>query len=152
MFVVLFALWLIFSGSVMVSNLILGAVVSGLLTFFCAKFMGYEPKRFYSSLHKIPAVTVYLAVLLKEIVHENFDVLRFIYRKGQTKPMLVRFRSDLKSEGLRVLVANSITLTPGTFTVQQEGDIFAVHSLDEYFQIDIEHSAFSRLAQKVEEA
>ena len=45
MFVVLFALWLIFSGSVTVSNLILGAVVSGLLTFFCAKFMGYEPKQ-----------------------------------------------------------------------------------------------------------
>jgi multicomponent Na+:H+ antiporter subunit E len=152
MFVILYALWLIFSGSLTVTNFILGAVVSGLITLFCAKYMGYEPKRFYSSLHKAPAVVVYLAVLFKEIVRENFDVLRFIYRKEQPKPMLVRFRSDLKSEKLRVLVANSITLTPGTYTVQLEDDIFAVHSLDEYFQIDIEHSDFSRLARKVEEA
>ena len=152
MFVILFALWLIFSGSLTVTNFILGTVVSGLITLFCAKFMGYSSKRFYSSLHKIPAVILYLAVLLKEIVRENFDVLRFIYRRDQPKPMLVRFRSDLKSEKLRVLVANSITLTPGTYTVQLEGDIFAVHSLDEYFQIDIEHSDFSRLARKVEEA
>lgn len=152
MFVILLVLWLIFSGSLTATNLILGGVVSGLVTLFCVKFMGYQPKRFYSSLRKIPAVALYLAVLLKEIVRENFDVLRFIYRKEQPKPMLVRFRSDLKSEKLRVLVANSITLTPGTYTVQLEGDIFAVHSLDEYFQIDIEHSDFSRLARKVEEA
>lgn len=152
MFVILFALWLIFSGSLTGTNFILGAVVSGLITLFCVKFMGYQPKRFYSSLRKIPAVMVYVAVLLKEIVRENFDVLRFIYRKGQPKPMLVRFRSDLQSEKLRVLVANSITLTPGTYTVQLEGDIFAVHALDEYFQIDIEHSEFSRLARKVEDA
>ncbi len=66
--------------------------------------------------------------------------------------MLVHFRSDLKSEKLRVLVANSITLTPGTFTVRLEGDEYAVHALDEAFQSDSEHSAFARLAGKVEDA
>ena len=152
MFPILLILWLIFAGSLTVSNLILGALVSALLTLFCTKFMGYDTKRFYRSLRKTPRMVIYLAVLLKEIVRENFDVLRFIYRKGQPKPMLVRFNGGMQHEALRVLVANSITLTPGTYTVKLEGDEYAVHALDEHFQVDIEYSAFFRMARKVEEA
>ena len=66
--------------------------------------------------------------------------------------MLVRFNGGMQHEALRVLVANSITLTPGTYTVKLEGDEYAVHALDEYFQVDIEYSAFFKMARKVEEA
>ncbi|MBQ6928370.1 MAG: Na+/H+ antiporter subunit E [Oscillospiraceae bacterium] len=152
MFVILLALWLIFAGSVTLTNLILGALVAGLITLLCTKFMGYDTRRFYRGLSKADEIAVYLAYLLKEIVRENFDVLRFIYRRGQPKPMLVRFNGGMQHEALRVLVANSITLTPGTYTVKLEGDEYAVHALDEYFQVDIEYSAFFKMARKVEEA
>ena len=152
MFVILLALWLVFAGSVTLTNLLLGALVAGLITLFCTKFMGYSTKRFYRGFSKADEIAVYLAYLLKEIVRENFDVLRFIYRKGQPKPRLVSFHGKVQSEPLRVLVANSITLTPGTYTVRLEGDEYAVHALDEYFQVDIEYSAFFKMARKVEEA
>ena len=152
MFVILLALWLVFAGSVTLTNLLLGALVAGLITLFCTKFMGYSTKRFYRGFSKADEIAVYLAYLLKEIVRENFDVLRFIYRKGQPKPTLVRFYGGVQNESLRVLVANSITLTPGTYTVKLEGDEYAVHALDEYFQVDIEYSAFFKMARKVEEA
>jgi multicomponent Na+:H+ antiporter subunit E len=152
MFVILLVLWLVFAGSLTVTNLILGVLVAGLITLLCTKFMGYSTKRFYGGLKKAPAIAAYLAELLKEIVKENFDVLRFIYRKGQPKPTLVHFRGEVRSDPLRVLVANSITLTPGTYTVRLEGDEYAVHALDEYFQVDIEYSAFFKMAQKVEES
>ena len=152
MFPILLILWLIFAGSLTVSNLILGALVSALLTLFCTKFMGYDTKRFYRSLRKTPRMVIYLAVLLKEIVRENFDILRFIYGKEKPDSMIVHFHSRLESQGLRVLVANSITLTPGTYTVKLEGREYAVHALDESFQPGIEYSAFFQLAQKVEEA
>ena len=152
MFVILLALWLVFAGSVTLTNLLLGALVAGLITLFCAKFMGYSTKRFYRGFSKADEIAVYLLYLLKEIVRENFDVLRFIYRKGQPKPTLVRFYGGVQNESLRVLVANSITLTPGTYTVKLEGDEYAVHALDEYFQVDIEYSAFFKMARKVEEA
>lgn len=152
MFVILLALWLVFAGSLTATNLILGVLVAGLITLLCTKYMGYSTRRFYGGLKKAPAVAAYLCELLKEIVKENFDVLRFIYRKGQPKPMLVHFRGEVQSDPLRVLVANSITLTPGTYTVRLEGDEYAVHALDEYFQVDIEYSAFFKLAQKVEES
>ena len=152
MFVILLALWLVFAGSVTLTNLLLGALVAGLITLFCTKFMGYSTKRFYRGFSKADEIAVYLAYLLKEIVRENFDVLRFIYRKEQPKPTLVRFYGGVQNESLRVLVANSITLTPGTYTVKLEGDEYAVHALDEYFQVDIEYSAFFKMARKVEEA
>ena len=152
MFVVLMILWLIFAGSVTVTNLILGAIVSGLITLLCTRYMGYSTKRFYRGFSKADEIAFYLAFLLKEIVRENFDVLRFVYRRGQPKPMLVRFNGGMQQEALRVLVANSITLTPGTYTVKLEGDEYAVHALDEHFQVDIEYSAFFRMARKVEEA
>ena len=152
MFVILLALWLVFAGSVTVTNLILGVLVAGLITVLCTRYMGYDTRRFYRKFSKADEIAVYLAYLLKEIVKENFDVLRFIYRKGQPKPMLVRFHGKVQSEPLRVLVANSITLTPGTYTVKLEGDEYAVHALDAYFQVDIEYSAFFKMAQKVEEA
>ena len=50
-----------------------------------------------------------------------------------------------------MLVANSITLTPGTYTVKLEGKEYAVHALDDSFQPGIEYSAFFRMAKKLEE-
>ena len=152
MFVILLALWLVFAGSLTVTNLILGVLVSGLITLLSTKYMGYNTKRFYRGFSKADEIAVYIAYLLKEIVRENFAVLRFIYRKGQPKPTLVRFNGGVQHESLRVLVANSITLTPGTYTVKLEGDEYAVHALDADFQVDIEYSAFFKMAQKVEEA
>ena len=152
MFLILLLLWLIFSGSLTLSNLLYGAAVSALVTLFCTKFMGYDSRRFYGRIRKAPRLARYLAVLGKEMVHEGFLVLGFIWRKGEPDSMLVRFRSTLKSEGLRVLVANSITLTPGTYTVKLEGDEYAVHALDESFQPGIEYNEFFQMARTMEES
>mgnify|MGYP002870229369 CR=1 FL=1 len=96
--------------------------------------MGYDSRRFYSRARKAPRLALYLAVLVKEMVYECFLVIGLIWRKGQPDSMLVRFRSTLKSEGLRVLVANSITLTPGTITMdiaEQDGKTYYyIHWID----------------------
>ena len=151
MFLILLLLWLIFSGSVTVTNLLLGAAVSALVTLFCARYMGYDSARFYRRVKKTPRLLRYLAVLLKEIVRECFLVIGMIWRGDRPDSMLVRFRSTLKSEGLRVLVANSITLTPGTYTVRLEGSEYAVHALDESFQPGIEYNEFFQMARTMED-
>ena len=150
MFVILLALWLVFAGSVTVTNLILGVLVAGLITLLCTKYMGYDTKRFYGKFSKADEIAVYLAYLLKEIVKENFDVLRFIYRKGQPKPMLVRFHGKVQSEPLRVLVANSITLTPGTITVGMDGDQLTVHCLKRSMLDTSPDSVFERWIRRLE--
>ena len=151
MFLLLLGLWLIFAGSVTPGSLALGAVVSGLVTLFCTRFMGYDTKRFYTNLREIPDAARYVLVLLREMLREAFLVIGWIWGKREPAPTLVRFRSTLDNEALRVLVANSITLTPGTYTVKLEGQEYAVHALDDSFQPGIEYSEFFRLAKKLEE-
>ena len=108
MFLILLLLWLIFSGSLTLSNLLYGAAVSALVTLFCTKFMGYDSRRFYGRIRKAPRLACYLAVLAREMVRECFLVIGMIWSGRELDSMLVRFRSTLKSEGLRVLVANYI--------------------------------------------
>ena len=68
----------------------------------------------------------------------------------EREPVLVTFHTTLKSPVLRVILANSITLTPGTITVSLEGDTFVVHALDKDFVEGIEDSVFVRWLQKAE--
>ena len=151
MFPILLILWLIFAGSLTPTNLILGGLISALITVFCTKFMGYDTRRFYGRAAKLPKLLGYLAVLGKEIVLSNLAVIKVIWRREPPRSTLVRFHSDLKSEGLRVLVANSITLTPGTYTVQLEGGDYAVHALDAPFNDGIEDNVFFRMARGLED-
>ena len=64
-------------------------------------------------------------------------------------PVLVEFHSGLKDAFSNVVLANSITLTPGTFTVVQKDDFFVVHCLRPEFAEGIEESSFVRLLRKV---
>ncbi len=150
MFIVLLVLWLVFAGSITVSNLVLGALICGLITLFCHFFMGYSSKAFYASLKKLGAMLHYIAVLLSEIVKSNIAVIKLIYSKDEPKPTLVHFKSGLKSDALKVLVANSITLTPGTYTVILDGQDYAVHALDASFNEGIEDNVFFQLTEKME--
>ena len=68
----------------------------------------------------------------------------------QVEPQIVHFTSGLKSEFARVVLANSITLTPGTITVNLEGNEFYVHCLDKEFAEGMEQSIFVELLEKME--
>ncbi|MBQ9734153.1 MAG: Na+/H+ antiporter subunit E, partial [Clostridia bacterium] len=63
---------------------------------------------------------------------------------------MLRFKTGLKTDDMKVLVANSITLTPGTFTVVLEDDRYAVHALDVSFNDGQEDNVFFQMAGKLE--
>ena len=150
MFLALLVLWLVFAGSITVSNLVLGVLISALITLFCHFFMGYSSKAFLRSLKKLGGMLHYLAVLLWEIVKANIAVIKLIWRRELPKPHFVRFKTKLKTDAMKVLVANSITLTPGTYTVVLEDDRYAVHALDVSFNDGMEENCFFQMAGKLE--
>ena len=105
--------------------------------------------RFYK---RMPAFFQYLYYLIKEIVFSNIAVSRMILtRKEEMEPVIVHVRTSLKSETARVILANSITLTPGTITVSLTDDKLLVHCLDKSLAEGMEDSVFVRLLQKMEE-
>jgi multicomponent Na+:H+ antiporter subunit E len=72
-------------------------------------------------------------------------------RKERMEPVLVHVHAKLKTETARVILANSITLTPGTITVSLTEDNLLVHCLDKSLAEGMEDSVFVRLLQKMEE-
>jgi len=100
----------------------------------------------------VPAFVQYLYYLIKEIFFANISVSRMILtRKEEMEPVLVHVCTDLKTETARVILANSITLTPGTITVSLTEDKLLVHCLDKSLSEGMEDSVFVRLLRKMEE-
>ena len=83
----------------------------------------------------------------------NVDVIKIIFspKKAEIQPALVRFHTDLKSEASLVALANSITLTPGTYTVELENGEYVVQALDrEKFGEGLEDSVFVKQLRRLE--
>ena len=147
--VLLFALWLLFCGRVTVEIVIFGVVLSALLTVFAVRVLGYPWRRELFYWKHAPMAVLYLLVLLWETLKAASVVSRLaLTPSAQPEPVLVDFHSGLKRESLNVILANSITLTPGTITVFQEEDHFVVHALRKEYAEGIENSRFIRLLRR----
>lgn len=152
MLLLFFLVWIIINGRLTLEIAFFGIAVSGAVFAFICGFMDYsleKERRFYKLL---PAFLQYLYYLMKEIILANLTVTGMILTRKETmEPVLVHVRTNLKSETARVILANSITLTPGTITVSLTDDKLLVHCLDKQLSEGMEDSVFVRLLQKMEE-
>lgn len=75
----------------------------------------------------------YWAWLARQIVQANLEVARLVLSPRAVDPRLVRVKATQRSDMGRVIHANSITLTPGTVSVEIEGNEILVHALTPNF-------------------
>lgn len=151
MFVVFFVLWVIFNGNLTWEIAAFGVGVSGLMYWFVCRFMGYSFQKEWKAVRNMARGLGFIGCLIWEIVKANVNVMRLILSpKFVNEPVLVRFKTKLKSDAARVALANSITLTPGTITVTLEGDEFLVHCLDREMADGLEDSVFEQWLRKME--
>lgn len=151
MYLLFLAIWIILNGRVTLEVVLLGVAVSTLMFLFICKFMDYSIKKELWFYKKFFFFIGYIAVLAVEIVKANYAVIKTIFTvKYQMEPALVSFQSPLKTEFANFLLANSITLTPGTITVSSENGNFVVHCLDKDMAVGIDDSVFVRLLKKLE--
>ena len=152
MFLVMMAFWLLLNGRVTAEILLTGAVICGLLYVFLWKFFGCSPRRDVAFFRRVPGFAGYAAFLLGAIIRSAAATMRLIWSPGLVaQPRLVSFRSRLKTGTGRVLLANSITMTPGTITVNIRGDRYLVHCLDSDFAEGLEDSAMERRILRLED-
>lgn len=152
MLLLFFAMWLILSGEVTVGGCLLGAAVSGALYAFCVRFLGYSPRYDLLGVRKMRKVLAYMGYLTVEILKASFVVMRLIYtRDHRMEPLLVRFDTGLKTPAARAVLGNSITLTAGTITVEDQEGHLCVHTLDRPLADGIENSSFQRLLLELEQ-
>lgn len=151
MYILFLLLWIVFNGKVTTEIVLFGLVIAGVVYAFCCKFMGYSPKRDWLILKKSGYILIYLGVLFREVVKANAATLQLILSPHvKVEPVIVRFRTDLRSRGARVLLANSITLTPGTITVSLKEDEYTVHCLDRRFSDGLSDGVFVKYLKKIE--
>ncbi len=151
MFFLFFFVWIILNGRITVEIVIFGLILSAVLFYFICRFMNYSMKKELMLFHLIPLFSQYFYVLIQEIVKANLCVLKIIISPEiQPEPALVYFGTDLQSELSKVILANSITLTPGTITVSLEDNRFCVHCLDRELAEGMENSVFVELLKKME--
>ena len=151
MYVIFFLIWIIFNGQFTLEIAAFGLVIAGAVYWFICRYLDYSPrkdiilcKRFFLLLH-------YIFVLLKEILKANAAVFKMTYSaKYHLEPAVIHFTTTLHSNFARVLLANSITLTPGTITVSLQDNEYVVHCLDKDLAEGIDSSIFVKLLERIE--
>ena len=129
-FFFLVILWLLLSSTFHYQELWVGIVVSFIISLFAHEFyikIGFppvSPKRF-------GFFFLYIFILFYEIIKANFDVASRVIRPSlPINPGVVVIKTKLKSDIAKTILANSITLTPGTFTLDIECDRLLIHWID----------------------
>lgn len=124
----LFVLWMALSMSLATDNIIIGALISGGVALFYTLI--FKSERDAEWLRPI-GLLEYLFVLIKSLIISNMQISRRILSpKIEITPAIVAVPTRLKSDWKKLLLANSITLTPGTLTLNIKGDTLYIHIID----------------------
>lgn len=147
-FISLMLFWIAMSGFLDAIHLSLGVLsVAGVLAF------NYQLKkhRFYSDdMDNLDDLRFFRAFyyffwLIYQIIMAGFHVMGIILKPSMPiETCIIKFRVDLPSSHAKMILGNSITLTPGTLTIDIEDDLFTVHALDKSSYESLENDEMPR--------
>lgn len=125
----LFGLWLLFSGLFAPLLLAFGVFSSLLVTWMAMRMGLLTPEPGAAWLGPLRCLA-YLPWIAWQVAKSNFDVaLRILLPSRGISPQVIRVPSTQVSDLARTLYANSITLTPGTISIDVSSDTITVHAL-----------------------
>lgn len=149
LFILLF--WFALVGKVTLEVLLIGLGLTLLVILIAHKILPPKLKA-YLPLSKLWMVIKYLLQLVKEIILANIDMIKIVLSPdiSDLQPALGYFRIELESEFSKMVLANSITITPGTITVFVKDNEYMIHVLDKNMLQDITQSSFVKEIRKIE--
>jgi multicomponent Na+:H+ antiporter subunit E len=135
--VILFAFWLLLSGKFDAFHLTLGAICSLLVAYLFHDLLFANVR--LGDMRIIAArFLAYFPWLIEQIVLSNIHVACLVLRgKMPVDPQIVTFKTKLETDISYVTLANSITLTPGTITMDIKDGVFYVHALSQKVADDL---------------
>jgi multicomponent Na+:H+ antiporter subunit E len=127
LFILSLIFWLLLTFKITLPNIIVGSVASIICSAIFTRFFVtnvyklLQPHRYYWFI-------IYLFVFIWECIKANLDVAyRVLHPAMPIRPGIVKVRTTLKSDLGKTLLANSITMTPGTITVDIIGEYLYIH-------------------------
>jgi multicomponent Na+:H+ antiporter subunit E len=129
-FVLGFVVWMLLVYTLHYQEVIAGLGVALLTAVFFGQYLPVQPSKLLNPVRWF-WLLVYIPVFGYMCLKCNIDVALRVLSPGlQIKPGVVKIRTSLKSEIGRVFLANSITLTPGTMTVEMKDDVLYIHWIE----------------------
>lgn len=126
----LFVVWLMFTSTFATQEVITGAAVSWLIAIPTNRFFTNVRLHHFSPL-TLFYIVEYLFIFLWALLVANLDVARRVISPTlPINPGIVKFKTSLTSDFAKMILANSITLTPGTLSVDIIDDTFYIHWID----------------------
>lgn len=149
---VFFAFWLAVSGSFHWQQMVLGLAVALFVAYFNRNLLITPGERPRVSLRTIVLLMVYGIKLLGGIVKANFQLAWLVlHPRLPITPGMKSLEVPLDKIGSRVLLGNSITLTPGTLTVLADEKRFLVHTITAESSDELDRWPFIARLKQIEE-
>lgn len=147
--IILFVIWLLMVGTLQAQELITGLVISLVIAFIALPKLAIMDDIRLS--FGLPFYFLqYLIVFLRALIISNIDMARRVVSPNlPISPDIVEIETHLRSPLGKLMLANSITLTPGTLTVDVVDNILRIHWIDTR-SVDELHSATRIIAEQFE--
>ena len=123
----LFSMWMILTTNLEVANILIGLGISSSISLLYIKMFVHKEIEMINPYY----LFIYLLILAKNLVLSNIHIAkRTLSKDMKLNPKVVAVKTSLKSDWKKLLLANSITLTPGTLTLDIEKDTLYIHVIE----------------------
>ncbi len=127
--IAMFSFWILLSGEFTFVLITSGIVASLIVAYISHDIFIGKPDIKVETIRVLKFIK-YLPWLLWKIILANFEIAYLVlHPKSLIDPQIIRFETDLKTDLGIVTLANSITLTPGTVTVEANKEEFVIHAI-----------------------
>ena len=130
LFAILLLFWILLSNTLALEFLIPGIIlIIVIIALFCRKCKIFDGAK--TTPRAFAYTFVYIFVFLWELIKSNFDIARRVVSpRLPINPGIIEAKTKIKSPMGKMILANSITLTPGTFTIDIDNDTLYIHSIN----------------------
>ena len=119
--------WFLITFRLTLPNLIVGSMAALITTLIFGRYFLRNVYKFLQP-HRYFWLMIYFFIFIWACIKANLDVAyRVLHPAMPIKPGIVKVKTELKSEFARTILANSITMTPGTIAVDIIGDYLYIH-------------------------
>ncbi|NJP36527.1 Na+/H+ antiporter subunit E [Alkalicoccus luteus] len=126
--IVIAFIWMLLQNSFTIVHFVFGYIVGLGMLFFLRRFLRFD---FY--FRRVYAFIKLLLLFAYKLIEANWDLIKIILRpKMDITPGIIAVPTELKTDWEKTLLANLISLTPGTLTMDfsEDGDILYIHAIN----------------------
>lgn len=146
-----FILWFILISRFDIEGFVIGIIISVCIYLFNKPIIKTK-FNLKVSFYKLVMFFKYISILVKEIFIAGIDVAKIVLSvKPNISPCIITYKTRVKSRFYRLILCSSITLTPGTLTIDIDRDVIKVHCLTKENAAHIDDNIFEELLIRIED-